>query len=197
MVQDKFAEYQLDRPKLGLKTHAIPPFCCIDCTLILVVLWPCMNAEKESGASGTHPTDSLDEGTLMRSTTDCSRACSDCAVTLRPIYVPLVSDGSSLTAATYIAIGNLFRKLWGKEAGWAHSVLFTADLKAFAERTVAKTEIKEEEVVVKIESEDVVAEVFIKKEIVKRKIKTEPEDVDDQVLEVKEVATRRSKRQRA
>ena len=103
---------------------------------------------------------------------------------------------ASLTAATYVAIGNLFRKLWGKEAGWAHSVLFTADLKAFADRTFAKTEIKEEEVVVKTEGEDVVAEAFVKKEIMKRKIKTEPEDDDHQVLKVKEVATRRSKRQR-
>ncbi|KAG0127669.1 DNA glycosylase [Tuber indicum] len=39
----------------------------------------------------------------------------------------------SLTKATYEAIGDHFRKLWGQEAGWAHSVLFTADLKAFAD----------------------------------------------------------------
>lgn len=37
-----------------------------------------------------------------------------------------------------------FRGLWGKEAGWAHSVLFTADLKTFAERLTAKVEVKEE-----------------------------------------------------
>lgn len=51
---------------------------------------------------------------------------------------------SSLTKATYDAVGNHFRKLWGKEAGWAHSVLFTADLRAFSERLTAKIEIKEE-----------------------------------------------------
>lgn len=28
----------------------------------------------------------------------------------------------SLTKATYAAIGNHFRELWGNEAGWAHSV---------------------------------------------------------------------------
>lgn len=106
---------------------------------------------------------------------------------------------SSLTAATYVAIGNLFRKLWGKEAGWAHSVLFTADLKAFAERTVAKTEVKEEEVTIKTEGDDVVAETFIKQEITKRKrIKTEPDENEhQQVLQISERATRRSKRQRA
>ena len=47
---------------------------------------------------------------------------------------------SSLTKATYDAVGNRFRDLWGKEAGWAHSVLFTADLRAFSERLVAKIE---------------------------------------------------------
>ncbi|KZF25862.1 hypothetical protein L228DRAFT_242235 [Xylona heveae TC161] len=51
----------------------------------------------------------------------------------------------SLTKDTYDAIGNHFRKLWGKEAGWAHSVLFTADLRTFAERLTTKIEVKEEE----------------------------------------------------
>jgi N-glycosylase/DNA lyase len=51
----------------------------------------------------------------------------------------------SLTKATYDAVGNHFRGLWGKEAGWAHSVLFTADLKAFSERLTTKAETKEEE----------------------------------------------------
>lgn len=50
---------------------------------------------------------------------------------------------SSLTKATYDAVGNRFRGLWGKEAGWAHSVLFTADLRAFSDRLVAKTETVE------------------------------------------------------
>jgi N-glycosylase/DNA lyase len=105
---------------------------------------------------------------------------------------------SSLTAATYIAIGNLFRKLWGKEAGWAHSVLFTADLKAFSERVVAKKEVKEEEVVVKQEEGETVVEQVVKKETTKRKrIKKEPDENKHNVLEIKTETTRRSKRQRA
>lgn len=40
----------------------------------------------------------------------------------------------------YDAVGDHFRELWGKYAGWAHSVLFTADLKTFSERTVKKEE---------------------------------------------------------
>ena len=49
----------------------------------------------------------------------------------------------SLTKTTYDAVGDHFRELWGKEAGWAHSVLFTADLRAFSERLVAKIEVDE------------------------------------------------------
>ncbi|OJJ47041.1 hypothetical protein ASPZODRAFT_131975 [Penicilliopsis zonata CBS 506.65] len=48
----------------------------------------------------------------------------------------------SLTKATYDAVGNHFRKLWGKEAGWAHSVLFTADLKTFSDRLSASKKMK-------------------------------------------------------
>ncbi|KKA30766.1 hypothetical protein TD95_002610 [Thielaviopsis punctulata] len=34
----------------------------------------------------------------------------------------------------YEPVGDLFRNLWGKKAGWAHSVLFTADLRSFSEQ---------------------------------------------------------------
>ncbi|KAL6159863.1 8-oxoguanine glycosylase ogg1 [Exserohilum turcicum] len=116
---------------------------------------------------------------------------------------------SSLTAATYVAIGNLFRKLWGKEAGWAHSVLFTADLRAFSERVVAKVEVKEKEVVIKKEEDETavestikkeedekVGETIIKKETAKRKrVKKEPLD-DQPAVKAKQEPTRRSKRQR-
>ncbi|KAH7372304.1 DNA glycosylase [Pyrenochaeta sp. MPI-SDFR-AT-0127] len=106
---------------------------------------------------------------------------------------------SSLTAATYIAVANHFRKLWGKEAGWAHSVLFTADLKAFSERVVAKTEVKEEVVIMKKEDDDeVVLEQLTKKETVKRKrVKKEPDETEHSVVEVKKEVVRKGKRQRA
>lgn len=41
------------------------------------------------------------------------------------------SKGSSMTKVTYNQIKNFFISLWGDYAGWAHSVLFTADLRAF------------------------------------------------------------------
>ncbi|KAI5815424.1 DNA glycosylase [Pyronema omphalodes] len=68
------------------------------------------------------------------------------------------TKNKTLTAKTYDAIGEHFRNLWGEEAGWAHSVLFTADLKSFSEQLVkTKTEttsvsVKKERVVVKKET---------------------------------------------
>lgn len=57
----------------------------------------------------------------------------------------------SLNKATYDAVGNLFRKLWGKEAGWAHSVLFTADLRAFSDRLAVSKAASKVEVDIKEE----------------------------------------------
>ncbi|RKF65106.1 N-glycosylase/DNA lyase [Erysiphe neolycopersici] len=52
------------------------------------------------------------------------------------------SKYKNLTRNNYEAIGNFFRTLWGKEAGWAHSVLFAADLKVFSERSSVPRGIK-------------------------------------------------------
>ncbi|PYH48801.1 8-oxoguanine glycosylase OGG1 [Aspergillus saccharolyticus JOP 1030-1] len=61
-------------------------------------------------------------------------------------------SNKSLNKVLYDAVGNHFRKLWGKEAGWAQSVLFTANLRSFSDRLAAtssnvgvKVEVKEEE----------------------------------------------------
>lgn len=58
------------------------------------------------------------------------------------------SGNKTLTKAMYDAVGDHFRGLWGTQAGWAHSVLFTADLRAFSDRVVVK---KVEEKAVKVE----------------------------------------------
>lgn len=95
----------------------------------------------------------------------------------------------SLTKATYDAVGNHFRKLWGKDAGWAHSVLFTADLKSFSDRlaTSKKSAVKVD-VDVKEEPTDadanqvevetkVTTAVAVKREAPEDVVKTELEDV--------------------
>jgi N-glycosylase/DNA lyase len=102
---------------------------------------------------------------------------------------------SSLTKATYDAVANRFRSLWGKEAGWAHSVLFTADLKTFSDRLVAKVEVKEETVVktavngIKQEEETVALE-----KINDKRVKRPLEEMEHQVLEVKQETVTRKKR---
>jgi N-glycosylase/DNA lyase len=114
---------------------------------------------------------------------------------------------SSLTKATYDAIGDLFRSLWGKEAGWAHSVLFTADLRVFSERLTAKVEVKEEIYktengeMVKTEIKEVKKEVKIKSEFspvkVVKSIKREFKEEDENFISTPESArSARLKRRR-
>ncbi|GES64111.1 8-oxoguanine DNA glycosylase [Aspergillus terreus] len=103
----------------------------------------------------------------------------------------------SLTKATYDAVGNHFRKLWGKEAGWAHSVLFTADLRTFSDRLVASKEVK-----VKVKTEDDELEtktsVAVKRVAPSNGVKTEDETKDEvkAIIETTETTRRSSKRLR-
>ncbi|KAL8995356.1 MAG: hypothetical protein Q9169_004898 [Polycauliona sp. 2 TL-2023] len=105
---------------------------------------------------------------------------------------------SSLTKATYDAVGDRFRSLWGKEAGWAHSVLFTADLRAFSERLVAKAEAK----TFKKEEEDLVLDGAsalalageTKLEVVETKVKREREADEQDGLAPPKTVTRGAKR---
>lgn len=43
--------------------------------------------------------------------------------------------GKVLNAVVYNQVGDRFRQIFGEYAGWAHSVLFTADLRAFKDET--------------------------------------------------------------
>ncbi|KAK8162800.1 DNA glycosylase [Phyllosticta citrichinensis] len=103
---------------------------------------------------------------------------------------------SSLTKATYDAVANKFRGLWGKEAGWAHSVLFTADLKTFSERLVAKVGVKEETIEVKVEQEDVGIISKTEEKVASKKVKREAED-EHQAVEAQGRTTKRTRRSRA
>jgi N-glycosylase/DNA lyase len=95
----------------------------------------------------------------------------------------------SLTKATYDAVGDHFRQLWGIEAGWAHSVLFAADLKTFSERLTTKVEVDTEEVKIKQEGGTIVEVKTtlkreymldgIKDEFVEEKLKEVAKEVKD------------------
>lgn len=58
----------------------------------------------------------------------------------------------SLTEKSYNLIGDHFRKVFGDYAGWAHSVLFAADLKQLAVKKV----ISEKKVKLKVEDEKLI-----------------------------------------
>lgn len=61
----------------------------------------------------------------------------------------------TLNKAMYEAVGDHFRKTWGPQAGWAQSVLFTANLKSFAKQAAGVK--KKEAVKTEEESEEVTA----------------------------------------
>lgn len=88
----------------------------------------------------------------------------------------------NLNKKMYVAIANHFRQLWGREAGWAHSVLFAADLKTFAVRLVEKEENIKDEVTIKAEGVVVKVEATTKRKAMKEEgIKNEPIE-DNEVL---------------
>ena len=104
---------------------------------------------------------------------------------------------SSLTKATYDAVGKKFRTMWGQEAGWAHSVLFTADLRAFSERLTARLELGTTTVTSNTLSDDLSKNKTISHstKIIEKRVKTEFGD-EHQVLEVEDKLKRRTKRRR-
>lgn len=98
---------------------------------------------------------------------------------------------SSLTKATYDAVGNHFRKLWGKEAGWAHSVLFTADLRAFSERLAVKVEVKEEKPA-PIKQEPIQTKTTV---VARTRVKREyDEEKENRLLKIEEISVTSSER---
>ncbi|KAK1636513.1 8-oxoguanine DNA-glycosylase [Colletotrichum phormii] len=75
--------------------------------------------------------------------------------------------------AMYDAVGDHFRELWGKYAGWAHSVLFTADLRTFSERTVKKEEDQTVTVKKEVTVDEEAPNLGQKRKVVKTKVKVE------------------------
>lgn len=88
--------------------------------------------------------------------------------------------------------------MWGKEAGWAHSVLFTADLRAFSERLVAKLESKEELETVKSEADGTLEPIAVTKtEIIRdKRVKREFEEEEHKVVEVEQKVVKKPKKRR-
>lgn len=81
----------------------------------------------------------------------------------------------------YEAVGDHFRGLWGEYAGWAHSVLFAADLREFSDRKVKKEKVTIKEELVEETGTKRVAVVETEMEVkteVKEEVKTEIKEED-------------------
>lgn len=102
----------------------------------------------------------------------------------------------SLTKGTYDAVGDHFRQLWGKEAGWAHSVLFAADLKTFSERLTTKIEVDVDELKIKQEDGTVLESKFVlKREYVLGEVKDE-EGEKEPTMVAESARSQRAKRRK-
>ena len=76
-------------------------------------------------------------------------------------------------------------------------MLFTADLRAFSERLSTKTEVKEEEVILKVEENGEIDVVSAPTKVrTERPIKRELVEDDGKILEIKEVASKRKVKRR-
>ncbi|KAK0730824.1 N-glycosylase/DNA lyase [Lasiosphaeris hirsuta] len=112
----------------------------------------------------------------------------------------------TFSKALYDTIGDYFRKIWGQQAGWAQSVLFTANLKSFAEQASGvKTGRSGTAAVVKLEFEETQIMTPSPTGVRTRKRKTistkvvtkfELEDDSDQTAETNIVTRRTSKRRK-
>ncbi|KAI9889555.1 MAG: 8-oxoguanine glycosylase ogg1 [Vezdaea aestivalis] len=107
----------------------------------------------------------------------------------------------SLTKDTYDAVGDHFRALWGQEAGWAHSVLFTADLRAFSEQLAQKIKVESVEEKIKVESvEEKKKKIKVEEEgegfVSEKTVKVSRARATKRKVEVEGVVQRTSKRGR-
>lgn len=167
-----------------------------DCVCLMGLGW------GEAVPVDTHGMDSLFYASLRAKLPDCRWA--DALYTVWQIAQRDYKFGrgkhKSLTKATYDAVGDHFRKLWGTQAGWAHSVLFTADLRAFSERLTGKVISRTEESVIGLPETmkpdpETVAEVTIESTSVKRRrrqgIKTS--EVTEDIVHIVQAKRRRAR----
>lgn len=91
----------------------------------------------------------------------------------------------------YDAVGDHFRSIWGSYAGWAHSVLFTADLKSFADRPAKKASPPDGGVPLQKEDPGKTTKKRVKTDIA---IEVKPEQVDAVVVDMELPAKRRRTR---
>ncbi|KGQ10431.1 N-glycosylase/DNA lyase [Beauveria bassiana D1-5] len=104
------------------------------------------------------------------------------------------SKTKTLNKAMYDAVGDHFRGIWGSYAGWAHSVLFTADLKSFADRPLKRELVLESEITPENRDSNQSSQKRVKAE---NAVKVKPEqEVEAAVVDMELPAKRRRTRRR-
>ncbi|KAI0817915.1 DNA glycosylase [Xylaria sp. FL0064] len=100
----------------------------------------------------------------------------------------------TFSKAMYDSVGDHFRHIWGPQAGWAQSVLFTANLKSFSEQAAANPKAVDIAVEIKQEtsSESPLNARKRRTTTIVEKIKVE----NDQLPEVKAISRKRRKTRR-
>ncbi|KAI1300319.1 DNA glycosylase [Xylaria venustula] len=100
----------------------------------------------------------------------------------------------TFSKAMYDSVGDHFRQIWGPYAGWAQSVLFTANLKSFADQTTTATQITDIPVEIKQEISSGSPENIRKRRatVVVEKIKIE----NDEPSDIKTIGGKRRKTRR-
>ncbi|KAI0974425.1 DNA glycosylase [Xylaria arbuscula] len=100
----------------------------------------------------------------------------------------------TFSKAQYDSVGDHFRQIWGPYAGWAQSVLFTANLKSFADQTTTATKITDVALEIKqeISNESPVNARKRRATVVVEKIKIE----NDEPSDIKTIGGKRRKTRR-
>ena len=101
------------------------------------------------------------------------------------------AKGKTLSKIVYDSVGDHFRGIWGPQAGWAHSVLFTANLKSFSEQAAAARTESAGALDVKVKVEEKVVE-----ELLPRSRKRQVSVVETVKVEQPADGSRRSTRKR-
>jgi len=103
-------------------------------------------------------------------------------------YLPHLNNTKTVTSKVYTEIGDHFRGLYGEYAGWAHSVLFSADLKHLQGLKNQRVEEKKKVVETNVKKESntkvkkVIKEEFITKNSTNKSTKQKRKSNNNEIL---------------
>jgi len=103
-------------------------------------------------------------------------------------YLPHLKANKTVTTKVYAEIGDYFRNLYGEYAGWAHSVLFSADLRHLQDLKTHTADDNEKDTKPKIKKEPKNGKKTSSKDSIKTEVKEEPNIKEDTNIKVEPVA---------